>query len=555
MKKITLFLIVLLFSVQMASAEPQIITNSEDWRDVYSAMLYGTLTGTPTNFLVSDKHSTLILNAITKGSEVQAMSSSEVPFIIGYNSILQNSGYIAEEIIYESFNLELAKLIDVNNFIILDDAYGYNAVSVAPYAVASNSYVLFADRGSIREIESFLSDRTVDKLLIYGHVDRAVKEALSPYNPEIINEDGDRFANNIEIVKKYQEIKHAKQAVLTNGEFIEKEIMSGVEPVIFIGTNNVPDQVREYVQSSEIDIGVLIGNELVGTATFIRRQIGISVFVKFAQGARAPKGSISQVEALDMFYLPVYTLNIELDSIKYNRATNQLEINVRNTEEQPVYFKGTYSVKAADGSQQTVGDIDAVFLEGNELKTVVYDLEPLPEGKLTADVYIIYGESKGSMERVIDLTIDIETVEILDDCEITLTDLSYEKRKGVFYIEVENIGEVDCYVDTELVDILINDGTRSFGAEEILSLSPGKSGEQKIKAELEEEDIEDNEIIRIRSYYGEREYSLVKILEAEFELKLKGVDYMFYSLLLIIIILILLVVWRRRKQKKKHEHV
>ena len=122
--------------------------------------------------------------------------------------------------------LEIAEeLEDITDFIVIDDSYGYNAISVAPYAIASNSWVLFADRNNIREVERFLAGRDVDSLIIYGHVDRDVRIRLEDFNPEVINIDGDRFLNNIEIVKRYQEIKSAKQTVLTNGEFIEKEIM------------------------------------------------------------------------------------------------------------------------------------------------------------------------------------------------------------------------------------------------------------------------------------------------------------------------------------------
>ncbi|MBW2974582.1 hypothetical protein KY366_02595 [Candidatus Woesearchaeota archaeon] len=553
MKKIVLFALMLLFLTPVIFAEEYVIVNSEDWRDVYSAMLYGSLSGRGVSFLVSDRHSTLILGSIPKETSIIAMSSRKSPFIIGYGAVLENSGYDTEEVVYDGFNLEVARLLDVENYIIVDDSYGYNAVSVAPYAVVSDSYVLFADRGNIREIDSFLSERNVGNLLIYGNVDRQVKEALARYDPEIINKDGDRFANNIEIVKKYQKIKNAKQVMLTNGEFIEKEVMSGAEPVIFIGANNVPDQVRDYIQSTDIEIGVLVGNELVGTATYIRRNVGISVFVKFAQGARAPKGAISQVEALDMFYLPVYSLNIEVDSIKYNKATNQLEVNIKNTEDQAVYFKGTYSIMG-DGAEQKVGDIDPIFLDGNEIKTVVYDLEPITGEEIRADVYIIYGESKGSMEKVIDLSMTIELVEIYDKCEISLNDLRYNKRKGVFYIEVENTADVDCYVDVELVDLLINSETRSFSADDVLLLKPGEKNKQRIKAKLEEEDIEDNDIINARAYYGERSDSLVKLIEAEFELAFEDIDYVSYSLLLIIILLILLIIWRRyqnRKERKK----
>jgi len=283
MKKLIISLLIFLMIVSAVSAE-QIIVNSEDWRDVYSGMLYGSLTGTPTSFLVSAKHSTLILNAIPRTEPITAFSSDNAPFIVGYRGILESRGYEAEEIVQENFNLYLAEqLEEVTSFVIIDDSYGYNAVSVAPYAAVSNSFVLFADRDNIRDVEDFLAGRTVDSLLLYGYVDRQVREALAEYNPEIINEEGDRFANNIEIVKKYKEVKGAQQVLLTNGEFIEKEIMSGAEPVIFIGANNVPDQTREYIQGSDIEIGVLVGNELVGTATYIRRQVGISVFVKFAR--------------------------------------------------------------------------------------------------------------------------------------------------------------------------------------------------------------------------------------------------------------------------------
>src|SRR3989344_4016884 len=88
-------------------AADSIIINSDDWRDVYSGMLYGTLTGTPTNFLVSDRHATLILNSIPRSTPVEVFSSKKNPYIVGYESVLQSKGYEATETQYTSFNLEL----------------------------------------------------------------------------------------------------------------------------------------------------------------------------------------------------------------------------------------------------------------------------------------------------------------------------------------------------------------------------------------------------------------------------------------------------------------
>ena len=149
MKKFYLSLIISMFLLMSLCSAQRIIVNSEDWRDVYSTMLYGNFNGETTDFLVSDKHATLILNAIPKTTDIKALSSKKNPFIVGYKSILESNGYSAEEYVYDSFNLELAELLDVSNFIIVDDSYGYNAISVAPYAIASESFVLFADRANI----------------------------------------------------------------------------------------------------------------------------------------------------------------------------------------------------------------------------------------------------------------------------------------------------------------------------------------------------------------------------------------------------------------------
>ena len=175
-----LFLMLIASAQFVIGAEPgRILSNSEDWRDVYSAMLYGNLIGKPASFLVSDKHATLILNQIAKGSHIWAVSSKKVPYVVGYKNVLESKGYTAEEFVYDNANIELAKRLEsINNFIVIDDSYGYNAISVAPYAVTTKSYVLFADKGNIKDVDKFLSGRKVDKVLIYGNVDREVKNTL-----------------------------------------------------------------------------------------------------------------------------------------------------------------------------------------------------------------------------------------------------------------------------------------------------------------------------------------------------------------------------------------
>ncbi len=551
---IVLFLLAAAVSAQV-DTPTRIITNSELWTDVYSVMQYGALKGITTNFLVSDRHATVILGQINQNEKLWAISSTSLPHIVGYQELLNAKGYTAQEFKFDNVNLEMGRLLpEISKFIILDDSYGYNAIAVAPYAAITQSYVLFVDGDTIEDVSDFLSERDVESLIIFGQVDREVRDALSPFNPEIINQQGDRFLNNIEIVKKYMEVKPAKQVILTNGEFIEQEIMAGSQPVVFIGTNNVPQAIRDYITMSDVEVGVLIGNELVGTATSIRRDLGISVFVKFAQGARQPEGRISQVEALDMFYLPTYDLNLEVDNIKYNRATNQLEVTLRNTEDQAVYLIGTYGLTDSLGTKATVGDIGPNFIDGNQLKTFVYDVQELAEGKITVEVFIIYGEAPGSLEKEIRMVLEIGSVEVIDNCKIQINEIALNMRSKQFLVEVENIGNADCFTTIELIDLIVAGEKGTYASEAPVQVGVGNKKTIKVKvSDFEEEDAEDNEQIKVRAYYGERENTLIKVLEGRFELLIKSGDYLFYGLIIIIILLLLLLFWKRRKKKEEEK--
>ncbi len=553
------FLLLILNSF-FVSAIDQIISNSEDWRDVYSVIQYANLQGLPSNFLVSQRHSTILTEGLSAGASLQVITSSRYPFVTGYENVLTGRGYDAEELTFDNVNLELARrLPDIKNFIVIDDSYGYNAISVAPYAQVSKSYVLFADRNNIGEVATFLAARDPDKVILFGYVNREVKDALSIYNPEIINKDGDRFDNNIEIVKKYMELKPTKQVILTNGEFIETEVMSGAEPVIFIGSANVPDQVREYIKEAGIEVGVLIGNQYVGTATTIKRQAGISVFVKFARSARVPGDAISPVEGLDLFYLPTYRLNLEIVSVFYNQLTNQLEVTFRNNVDLATYFLGTYRLSWGDGEIQTVGEVEPVFMDGLEYRTLVYDVEPM-FGDITADIYVIYGESKRSLEYIIDISMIVNLTEVMDNSEIEIVSVVYDKVRKEFIIEIKNIGEVDTYVDLELVDIVIAGERFSFGSDKVVFIKKGEKKKIRVKVDLEEEDYEDNEEVLVVAYYGEREQNLVKVKRGRFVVGYRGIEYLIYTLapviivLFIILIIIFLLIKRRKKKCPACKH-
>jgi hypothetical protein len=525
------------------------ISNSKNWQDVYSVMMYGNFKDARPLFLVSDKHGPLLLNAIDKTESIEVYTSKSQPYVVGYESMITAAGYptVKEEKI-DNINLALAeKLTDVTKFVIIDDAYGYNSIAVAPYAVLTKSFVLFANSRNIGDISDFLDSRDVSSILIYGHVDRAVKDALDKYTPEVINADGDRFANNVEIVKKYRAINPKKQVVLTNGEFIEQEIVSGLEPVLFIGRESVPQEIQDYIKSTDIEVGVLIGNELVGTATVVRRQVGISTFVKFAQGARSAAGNIAQVEGLDRFPVPKVALNLQILSVKYNKLTGSIEITFKNNADVATYFRGTYTLNVG-GQEFTLGDEEAVFIDKKDVKTMVYKIEgAVPDGEMTLKAYVLYGESKKSLEFVIDKTFTVGTVEVSDDAVISINKLEYDKTKKEFYVYLENIGEADAYAKSEIVDILILGEKTTLAAQDKVFLKKGETAVNYVAADLSESDLADNPKVHVRTHYGVREDALIKIVEGDFEYGFVSGNILTYIPAAVIVILFLLILFGRKK--------
>ena len=529
------------------------ISNSADWEDVYSTMLFANLNDADAEFLVSTSHGSVLLNGISRSMSVLLVTSEESPFVFNYGSTIESEGFAGlEEVKVNSANLDLIEeMPEINNFIIVGNDYGYNAIAVASYAKLTNSWVFLANRANIDEIAVILSNREVNDMIIYGYVDREVKEELSQYNPDIIFTE-DKFNDNVEIVKRFVEINPVKQVVLTNGDYLEKEILLGDNPVLFTGRENVPSQISDYLKGSDIEIGVLIGNELVGAATNIKRSSGINVIAKFARGARSSSAGIATVEGLDLFYLPTPRLELEVYSVRHNLAMNQLEVTYRSTSNVPAYVKGSIEIRVG-GETIRVGDLEPFFIAPGDFKTIVYsDVTLTEDSDLSAYIYTLYGEVESSLDRILEGNYDIEFINIIDSCDLEIKKLSYNKQNEAFYLSVENIGDIDCWVDVELRDVMINNVKTTLGSEEEIFLSNGKTDNIEISQRMDVEDLKDNDFIEAYAYYGQKQDSLVKLAKGNFEvviLRFNSTTKVIIALIILILILIIFVLIRRRKDK------
>ena len=554
--------LVIALAIPGALANERVIINSGNWVDVYSGMLYARLDGQQSNFLTSTRHATIIANSLPSSTtSIEVLSSRNQPFITGYTSVLANAGFNdVRELAPANLNIALLdELPGITRYIIIDSTYGYNAVSVAPFAVLANYYVIFANSNNINQVANVLADRQVTDIIIYGHTDREVRTALQEYNPTIIN-TGDRFDNNIEIVERYQQIHRQihgeprKQAILTNGEFLESSMFTGADPVLFIGFANVPAQVQQYIERSDLEVGTLVGNELIGTATFIRRQTGLSVFVKFGQGARTPQGAISQVEDLDRFPIPRFDLDLSIVAAVINTATNSLEVTYQNNAPIATYFRNILLRLMIDDTSTIIPDETAsTFIDGNSFKTMVYPLRDFDGNPINIqgetrelEVNTIYGESPRSLEQSLEYIIQVEEVSVSDESDIDIVELVYNSRREGFYVDIKNTADVDTFVVVELIDLDVAGEILSFSSETPVRIRPGRTTSIYIQTTLTEDDEVNNQNIRVRAYYGERENSLIKIKEAVFEFKYQAADFTYYILITLIIVIILLFFYRKK---------
>ena len=560
MKKIVIIMLLLSFLiVPIVSAKESIVVNSDNWMDVYSGAIYAAIQAKDFKFLISDRHSSALLPWFKKDDHITVLESEKLPFIINYGDMLQRYGYSAETIKAggKRLNTELAKTLNTRSFIIIDPSYGYDAVSVAPYAILTKSWVLFTDKTNIDEISDLLSSKMAQRIIIYGHVDQEVIDTLNRFRPEILNK-GSRYDNNIEIIKKYHQIKPVTQLVLSSGEILEDSIFTSEDPVLFIGKDTVPDSTINFIKTSGIKYGVLVGNELTKQAHQLKTATGMHVFIKFAQGTTTGADFFTKVSGLDLFYLPSYTFKIELLGIRYNLATKTIDLALQNTQDLKTFLKTTIGVLAGEQRIKAVGDEGIEILEGDDRRGFRYaaDLtEQIAENRgLTADIYTVYGESPNFMDQELAETAPLQVVEKEDFCEMAINKVTFDATIQRIIIEVRNLASVDCYVDANIADLIISDEPKTAALGETVLVAGRSSAELKIKQRMDLVDLEDNKIVFAKIYYGEDKSFLFKKTEGEFKLNLLGASIHKEMPILplalgIILIFAIIIIYRLKKRK------
>src|SRR3989338_5406256 len=92
-----IFLVGMILSLMMVSQAygfEKVIANSQDWKDVYSSMLYASLSEKyPGLFLTSSAHGTILLYSVSKDTNGTLIISSRAqPYIVNYKTVMESPG-------------------------------------------------------------------------------------------------------------------------------------------------------------------------------------------------------------------------------------------------------------------------------------------------------------------------------------------------------------------------------------------------------------------------------------------------------------------------------
>ncbi len=579
-----MFIVVFLVLFSSLASATTLVVNSKDWHDVYTGFEYAHFKGYNKVLFFSGPLSTdLITSLIPRNQSVVVIESTNQPYFKGYVNYLKSKGFqqvteIKSDNPY-SLNQKLAIDAGADKFIVVKDVFGYDAISVAPYAHLTKSWVVFTNKNIASQVYALLKTQNAKSVLAYGHLGRESSIAIKSFNPTIIN-TGDRFSDNLKIAEMFEQLEPTKSIIVSTGEFIEQDIMTGANghsPVLFTGQNKIYPGFTDFLNKYDIKFVTIIGNGLIPIGTQIRAMTNkkVAVFVKFGQGFTGGVRKTGQVYALTVFELPHYQIKMDVLSVDYEPLSKLLLVTYSNKGNMPAYFMSNIHMKSNNKEIVVVNDKDPVFIEPNSTLVVAYraDLTGYTTTNLTADFYTLYGETPKVMDRYIlppgevapPYTVIVGFAKITDKSQVELLDVTYNKLLKRFFVRVKNIGNVSAYVDAQLHSVVVDGISTDLFFGKKMRVLPGETKSLMIKAELSPADILDNAQVKVVVPYGENKDVMIKsirktvdlkvtsgnFLTGAFSMTVAGVNVGWSVVVIVLVGIVLSFVLKKRKKKEK----
>jgi len=565
MKKIYIFLA--LFMLVHIFYSTTVLINSQDWRDVYTGIMYGKhINASKILFFIDSSQYASMHYRLSKNQEIIIFESADNPYVDNYASVLRSKGFDNITVVNitspEMLSFNLAKELKAKKFILVPDEVGYPCISVAPYALATNSWVLFVNTKNVNDTISFLSDINPGHGILYGQVQEKVEDALKSFTTERINK-GSRFDNNLEIIKKMHQSNPSNQQItLTNGEFLEMSLFNNKYPTILIGRERTPTSVINYLNNANFTIGTLIGQELFDVAKKIKETTKLEhIYIKYGEalvGYNDKGEMIKTLKDLDKFYLPVYDLRLNVENARYNLFDRTLYVTYHNVGNSTVFFKSNIVVKGAETNEMmTVSDVSAHRINPHEYYYAKYkvDLRDLMKkfDRLSLDLTALYGEDYNALNLVLNKNITkLEIFKFNDESNISIGNVYYVYDDKKFYVEVENKWNDTTYAKIYLTYTL-NGINRTLSSDEI-ELSGGQTMNVTFHEVLTRDTVEaldGTPVVVSGNYGGIKDFLPFSVNEKRLLIAILPMDYLWILLLILLLILIAYIIYKKWKEKER----
>lgn len=532
MRKILLILFLIVpFIFLISSVYAYVIVDSQDWHDTYLASLYAAVNGEDFNFIINEAQGKNVIQGIPPGSDV-LLITGEKQYFPAIVAQLKAKNCNVEEIKlgdYTDLMKELAKRLDVENIVVISPTFGYDAISVAPYAIKTHGFVYFVDENNIDRVKDELSNK---KLILYGDLHRDV---ISSLTGERINE-GSRFHNNLKILEKYYEEFSAPQLIVTSGEFMEASLFSG-QPIMLLGKQKVLPEQIEFVKQHEIRVILLIGYELLDVANVLKEKTGVRGIMKFGKGTAQAGGEfMRKVEPLDLYFMPFYTPEISIEKASYDIASKKLYVKFFNPGVILVYFTSVVSVagRVYEHGIEKINPDSSVVVE--------YPSELTEKETKDINVTVIYGEAEKALEYEKTATLQAEVSEISDKCNLTIDGGAYNEKSLILKVFVST--NTECYAKPSVS--LTSLGKRKYLVEDV-QLIKGK-GTFTFDVRMDRLDLKEG--VEVEIDYGENKEFLFKKAKKKIypEIEKESSSMIYLIIIASIIIASILVLVKRKRE-------
>ncbi len=537
------------------------LINSEDWKDVYSGSYYSYSQGDTPYFVRGNNLG--VFNVMPYGEPVNIIESSDTPMVTNIEQQVRAGDYeVGNVTMVESANLEL-RPDDSENVIVVPEDYPSASLIAAPYARATDSWVLIANENNLDDISDAMENS--ERSVMIGDFNRELTDTLSGTADRAITSPS-RFNLSVKVAEAYMEEESTDRFLVASGDFISKDIVEGEYPVLLSGTNFLTEEVRRFMFENpdhNVTRAIMIGNQMTDVGQEIRdyniskggetTNEKVSVFVQYGQA----RGN-SDIYAISLFPLPTGELSLQINSTTYNPETGELLITYTNNGPNRMYQLTSFEVISHGEVIATGGDKSAVFVGGETSRTISYDTNLTVSQAQEAHIEFstTYGTSPSQLDTYLTqdeqfsppLRQNISVEEIQDESNVSLQSLSYLENAERFRAIVKNHGEGTAFGQVRLIDVTVSGEDTSFETDR-REIPPGDTEKFYVNAQLDSVDIEQNEEITATLSFGENRGALVKsetsVEEPEYVSRLVPASTFMIAVAAAILVAVIFVAYRK----------